>query len=306
MNESRYREAEQRLWASVGLAPTERRLLLRRLRTTVRVQELGEGPVVVFVHGGSASGANWAPMLGHLTGFRCILLDRPGCGLSEPLDADLTAVDRFTTAADALVVDVIDALELPTAHVVATSLGGFFAVRGAAAHPARIDRMVEFGYTIGARLSHVPFSMRLATLPGLRHLMTRIPPTRGVIRSIMRQLGHGPALKDGRITPELLDWFLALLRDTPTMRNDTNAPKELLSTGSRGEAILPVSILADVRCPIRFVWGETDPIGGADVAREFVAHFADAELELWPATGHAPWIDAPERAAERVADFLAR
>ncbi len=303
MNETRYREVERRLWASVGSAPTERRLDLDRLGTTVRVQEVGDGPAVVFVHGGSASGANWAPLIGHLTGLRCVLLDRPGCGLSPPLAVDLSDAARFTAVADALVVDVIDALELPTAHVVATSLGGFFATRGAAAHPDRIDRMVEFGYTVGARLTHLPISMRIATLPGLRHAMTRLPPTRGVVRSIMRQLGHRAALKDGRVTPELLDWFLFLLRDTPTMRNDSNLPRDLISTGAVSP-YLPSELLAEVRCPVRFIWGERDPIGGPDVAREFVAQFPAAELELWPDSGHAPWLDDAELAAARVSDFL--
>ncbi len=306
MNEERYREAERRLWDSVGRHPTERRLHLRGLDTDVRVQEDGDGPVVVFVHGGSASGANWAPLIGHLDGVRAVLLDRPGCGLSPPVDADLSDRGRLTAYADELVADVIDALEVPTAHVVATSLGGFFAMRAAAAHPNRIERMVLFGYTVGARLEHFPLSMRLATLPGLRHVMTRLPPTKGAIRAIMRQLGHRAALRDGRITPELLEWFRAVFRHTPSMRNDTNLPRDLLGTGEQRDSLLPPELLARATCPIRFVWGETDPIGGADVAREFVAYLPQAELELWPATGHAPWIDDPELAAARVSDFLAR
>jgi hypothetical protein len=47
MNEGRYREAERRLWASVGVTPTERRARLERTGLTVRAQEVGQGPAAV-------------------------------------------------------------------------------------------------------------------------------------------------------------------------------------------------------------------------------------------------------------------
>jgi pimeloyl-ACP methyl ester carboxylesterase len=305
MKTDRYHEVELRLWASIGLDPVERVVTLSRLGTKVRVLDVGEGPPVLFVHGVSASGANWAPLVAHLDGFRCLLLDRPGCGLSAPLDDDLSDLDRFGAVADELVSDVLDGLDLPKAHVVATSLGGHLALRSAAAHPDRIDRMVEFGFVPGAPLTQLPMSMRMAALPGLGKLMTSIPPTRGTIRMILRRLGMGAALKDGRISPEMFDWFHALLRYTPTMRNDSDLPREFAQKAGTGAEVLPASLLSTVRCPILFAWGETDPMGGADVANSLVSLVPGAELEIWPETGHAPWMEHPERAAALVADFLA-
>jgi 2-hydroxy-6-oxonona-2,4-dienedioate hydrolase len=95
MNEGRYREAEERLWASVGVTPTERCIRLEPHGVEMRVQEVGQGPPVLFVHGGSNNGTSWATLAVHLTDFRCILLDRPGCGLSEPLGTVLD-VDGLT------------------------------------------------------------------------------------------------------------------------------------------------------------------------------------------------------------------
>lgn len=304
MNAERYREVEQRLWASLGLEPIERQVNLDRIGTTARVVEVGQGPPILFVHGGSASGANWAPLVANLEGFRCLLLDRPGCGLSAPLDIDLSDFGRFADIAGALLADVLDGLDVPKAHVVATSLGGHFALRSAAAHPDRIDRMVEFGFVPGAPLMHLPISMRMATVPGLRRLMTSIPPTRGAVRMIVRQLGMGTALKDGRISTEMVDWFHALLRHTRTMRNESNLPREFVQRAGSGVEVLPASLLGQVRCPILFAWGESDPIGGADVARLFVPLVPGAELELWPDTGHAPWMEHPERAAALVTEFF--
>ena len=124
MHEARFREAEQRLWQSAGVSPTEQRLHLARTGATVRVQETGDGPAVVFVHGVSNCGASWAPLIGRLDGFRCIVLDRPGCGLSDPLATRLADVEQLGAFGESLVVDVLDAMELDRAHVVATSFGG--------------------------------------------------------------------------------------------------------------------------------------------------------------------------------------
>lgn len=153
MNEVRYREAERRLWQSVGVTPTEQRVQLGRTGITVRVQEVGQGPAVVLLHGTSNSGASWAPLVARLDGFRCVVLDRPGCGLSEPLVTRFDDLERLGTFADTLVIDLLDAMRLDDAHLVATSFGGYIALRTAAAHPDRIGRMVEFGWTFGAPIA---------------------------------------------------------------------------------------------------------------------------------------------------------
>ena len=56
--------------------------------------------------------------------------------------------------------------------------------------------------------------------------------------------------------------------------------------------------------PVCFLWGEEDPFGGAEIARRFVEHLPNAELELLPGAGHAVWIDDPDRAAATVRRFL--
>ena len=112
MNEDHYRRAERALWAAQGMTPAERFITLQRTDTSIRVQEVGAGPPVVFVHGASNGGTSWASLASRLSDFRCILIDRPGCGLSPRLRtgfADMGSLDAF---ADDLVVDVLDAIEV--------------------------------------------------------------------------------------------------------------------------------------------------------------------------------------------------
>ena len=105
MNEAKYREAEERLWDSAGRKPIEHFVELPRNGVRVRVQEVGEGPPALFLHGGPNSGSTWAPLLEHLEGFRCLLLDRPGTGLSDPIklrkDAYFVLGDNSPASSDA-------------------------------------------------------------------------------------------------------------------------------------------------------------------------------------------------------------
>jgi pimeloyl-ACP methyl ester carboxylesterase len=67
-----------------------------------------------------------------MDGFRCLMLDRPGAGLSGPLPKAFEDVDSLAAFSDAFIIDVLDGLELDSAHVVATSYGGYAALRATA------------------------------------------------------------------------------------------------------------------------------------------------------------------------------
>jgi hypothetical protein len=82
----RYRRAERAFWETYGLAPTERVVTVGSPPVRLRVQELGSGEPVLFVNGTGGPGAYFAPLLAELPGLRCLVLDRPGWGLSAPVD----------------------------------------------------------------------------------------------------------------------------------------------------------------------------------------------------------------------------
>jgi 2-hydroxy-6-oxonona-2,4-dienedioate hydrolase len=305
MDELAYRAAEERLWTSLGVRPVERWLHLERNDVDVRVQEIGEGPPVLFIHGASTSGASWATLVARFRGYRCIVLDRPGTGLSKPITRRIDAT-TLPEIADTLVADVLDALDLPSTNLVAASFGGYIALRAAAALPERIDRMVHLSWPLGAP-TRLPLSLRLMALPGVSRLMTSMPANQRSMRVLFRGLGHGPKLDDGRITAEDLDCFLALLRHTDTRRNEF-APARALISPLRGleRLYLADDILSAVACPTLFVWGARDPFGGEATARALVARIPGAQLELVPDAGHTPWLDDMDICVRTVTDFLER
>jgi 2-hydroxy-6-oxonona-2,4-dienedioate hydrolase/4,5:9,10-diseco-3-hydroxy-5,9,17-trioxoandrosta-1(10),2-diene-4-oate hydrolase len=269
---------------------------------------VGDGDPVLFVHGASNSGTSWVDLIAALEGFRCIALDRPGCGLSEPIATgplrDINAIEAY---ADALVRDVLDALDLPSAQLVATSYGGYFAFRGAAAYPDRISRVVEFSWPMGAPMDKAGLFLRAGAIPGIRALSTRIPATRRTVRVMLRHIGLARAIETGKFNDDMIDWFVSVLRDTDTMQNELRSSPKVITPmrGLNPRMLLGSELLSRVTMPVLFLWGDEDPNGGEAVARSFAAGFPCAHLEVIPRAGHAPWIDELDLCAARTQGFLA-
>lgn len=301
MDVAKYRAAERALWDSVQLAPDEVRVRLACTGTEVRVQSIGEGPPVVFIHGSPNAGATWAPMLPSVSGFRCHVVDRPGTGLSD----DHVMQGDLLGTADRFVGDLLDGLGLDRAHVVASSFGGFLALRSAAADPDRFDRMVQMGLPAMVPGMQIPKFMRPMRHAFVRWLIPKLPPSPRNNAKILRELGHGASLDDGRFTEEFDAWYLALQGSTHTMRNDLQMiGGALRRNGFDPALVLTPSVLSRVQAPTLFLWGEQDGFGGADIARHTVNAVPGARLELLEGSGHLPWLDDPVGLGAATAAFL--
>jgi 4,5:9,10-diseco-3-hydroxy-5,9,17-trioxoandrosta-1(10),2-diene-4-oate hydrolase len=302
MKEAKYREAERRLWKWAGKEPKEHFVDLPRIGTRVRVQEVGDGQPALFIHGGPNSGSTWAPLLEHLEGFRCMVLDRPGTGLSERYDWAPGTVAGFGSR---LVADTLDALEIDQAHVVASSFGGYCALQSAAVAPDRFMRMVQMAAPAMLPGQTLPPFMKTVMVPGMRKLIAALPPNKRAQASIMRQIGHGKSI-DRELLPELhTDWYSALQRYTDTMRNDFDLIYSIKADeGFDPEMALDQETLALVPVPTHFIWGDDDTFGGEQDARWVVAAMPNASLEMLPDAGHLPWLDDAEHVAAATREFL--
>jgi len=299
MDENRFRDAEQRLWAESGATPTERFVRLDRRGLRVRVQEVGEGPPALFVHGGPSSGVGWLPLAARISGLRCIVLDRPGTGLSDPFR---WSRDTLREEFETLVVDVLDALDIDQAHLVGSSSGSDYTLMAGLRHPSRVLRSMHFGCPGFAPGMNVPFLQRLLYQPGLWQLAKRaMPVSEKGMRSVMRQMGHGASLETGRITEAMLAAFSSLYRDTPTLTHEMQGGSTMVTL--RGGGILPSMVftaedLAAIESPTYFLWGDNDVFADVQIGRGMVEQMPNARLEVLPGGGHLPWLDDPERAAD--------
>ncbi|HTE65419.1 MAG TPA: alpha/beta hydrolase, partial [Candidatus Binatia bacterium] len=129
---------------------------------------------------------------------------------------------------------------------------------------------------------------------------------RGQARSILRQDGHGASLESGRIPDAYLDWHVALMRETPTMRNERALIRATVGRGGwRPEVTFEADKLAQLQHPILYIYGTNDPESTVDRIRHLVSLLPGAELHLLQGGGHLPWLDDPSQIGARISGFLA-
>ena len=128
-----------------------------------------------------------------------------------------------------------------------------------------MHHLVLFGWSVGAPIAKTPLPMRLANVPGMTRLTTSMPVNRRTVTAMLKQIGLRGAVASGRFTTEMVDWFVALLRHTDTMRNEiTASPRLITMRGFNDDTLLPSSLLAQVHEAL-FLWGGDDPMGDAVV-----------------------------------------
>ena len=100
------------------------------------VEDEGDGPPILFLHGGLGDSRLWAPVIERLRdSFRCIAFDFRFYGRSE--------ADEVEWRHDDDAVAVLAALGVERAAVVGLSMGGRVALETALRHPERVSAVVH-------------------------------------------------------------------------------------------------------------------------------------------------------------------
>jgi pimeloyl-ACP methyl ester carboxylesterase len=270
----------------------------------VHLLEKGAGPSVVLLHGTGISAAFLLPLLNELEGVHALAPDRPGHGLSDPIDLPR---DRFRETAVAWLDRLLDALEVDTTTLVGHSAGGVWALWYALAHPDRITRLVVIGPPALPK-TRCPLPYRLIATPGVGQLLSRfVPPSPTSVLRFASFMGEKATIAGH---PDLIDLFVAEGRDpvaASVARVETRllvSPFALLSrSGFRRRSRMRPYELQQVSMPTLVVWGEHEPLGSVSVAQALTGLIPHARLEVLP-TGHAPWLGQPAETAALVMDFV--
>lgn len=302
---SRFVAAEKALWSKFAVTPSKRHVKLPA-GNEVHIQEIGEGPPLVFIHGVAVAGSSWVLLANALKDeFRCILLDRPGCGLSDPVPhGPMKSPAEFKRFADDLIPSILDGLELGTASLACTSMGGFFGFRAAVAHPHRITKLVEYSWAMGTPMAKVPMMMRLGSPAPLKAMMGRMPINAPAVKMMLKQVGMKRAIESGKFDDDMLAWAVATLKHTNTFKSETDNNTFISLKGENREFLFTDEELERLQMPVLLLWGEEDSNGGRPEAESFAARLPNAVLEIVDHAGHAPWIDEIEFCAAKTRDFL--
>ena len=282
---------------SRGSLPREWRFRDDEGRETYALR-VGEGDVpMVLVHGGLDHAGCWSLVAPHLKG-PLVMPDRPGCGLGYPID--YRGVD-YRGAAARWLLALVDALGVDQVDLVGNSMGGYFSIAFAVAHPDRVRNLILPGCPASLD-RQIPLFLRLMGRaiigPQLAKLTAGDPET--TRKKVFKTLVAHPE----RVPTELLE-IGRMNAAMPSSQRCVHTMLRQFTTlwGVRPEVELRED-LERLELPTLFLWGDKDQFGSPSIGQELVGRMPNAHLEILEDVGHLPHLDAPERIAQSINAFV--
>lgn len=256
-----------------------------------RCLEVGSGPPLILLHGASGHLEAYVKTFRELSrSFRVIAFDMLGHGYTAKPDFPYT----IEALSDHLI-GLMDALELPAAHLSGQSLGAWVAAWTAAHHP---DRVLKVVLNTPGNITDDPAQLqrtRDATLRAVRDVSL------DTVRDRMRLL-----FREGSEVPEEMVQIRYAIYTLPEIERAMENVTVMYDPTVRAEFSWSGSWLGDIKAETLLIWSASDT-GGADLgpAEELQGRIPGCRLELVYDAGHWPQWDAP-RDFERIhAEFLA-
>lgn len=255
--------------------------LVRANGLEIAYERVGEGPPLIFVHGGAEDGRVWQPQLAALANeFTVVAWDEPGAGSSSDVPAGFGLVDYAHCLAA-----LIEAIALGPAHVVGLSWGGTVVQELYRHHPELVATLILVDTYAGWKGS-LPEEEVRARVEGVRQMLAapaeEFDPTY-------------PGLFAGDPPAE----FAPLLEQmAANVRRESLRTEVLVMAEADQRDLLP-----RIAVPTLLIWGEQDMRSPLSVARTFEQAIPDARLVVLPDCGHVSNLEQPERFNEAVREF---
>lgn len=289
------------LFARHGFPGESRWVRDRFGRASYMVARGADACPTLLLHGGLSQAGEWALAAGRIGG-NVLVPDRPGCGLSYPID--YRGLDYRRAAAE-WVQDLLDGLGAERANLVANSMGGFFAMAFATAYPQRVRRLVLVGAPAGLD-RRIPLMLRLWGNPVIGPLIMALKLTHPATPEQLRERVFRPLLvaHPERVPRELLEVAIAGASLPGVDRASYSMLRSVLTLrGWRPELMLRANM---VRCPVAtlFLWGDADAFAAPSSGLALAEQMPAASVEVLSDTGHLPHLDRPDAVAAAVNRFL--
>jgi 3-oxoadipate enol-lactonase len=252
-----------------------------------RVRGQGDETLLLIMGlGGHAS--EWGERLPDLLAERYQIVTFDNRGIAE----STTQVDRWTMqdmARDACA--VLDAVGVPSAHVLGLSMGGMIAQTVALEHGNRVERLVLLS-TSGGGVSMTP--------PTEKALQLFAPPD-GITAEEMRRLTLEVIMAPGfaEANPDVVKHLVEQRLKRPTRNRVFTAQFEAVNTSDRTER------LKDIGHPTLVIHGKDDSLLPVQNGITLGDGIPGAQLELLDDCGHMAMWEKPDEVADLVLRFLA-
>lgn len=248
---------------------------------------------VVFVHGNPGSADDWERLVAAAAGAgkRAVAFDLPDFGETVAPEGFAHDVDAYA----GFVGEVLEELGIERVHLAIHDFGGPIGLAWAMDKPDAIASMIlidtgvlpDYRWHVLARVWRTPLAgealQASASRPFFRFMVNQKEP-----RRLPREFVDRMYDRYDRRTRRAV---LKLYRATP----DPGGVSEDL-----------IALFAPRDLPALVVWGEGDAYLSSAYAYRQREAFPSADVHVLPASGHWPFVDAPETVERLLVEFLAR
>ena len=279
------------LVAKYAQAPSQFMTLADGANVHFRDRGPKSAPALILIHGSNDSLFTWEPWAARLSNtFRVVSIDMPGHGLTGPVPSG----DYSEQAMTDVVGRVANRLALARFAIGGNSMGGGIAARFAEEYPQRVTQLilVDAGGMPVRGTRHIPLAFRLAGIPVLNLSLLYVTPrffvVEGLDDAIVRK-----AIIDDRMIDRY--WDFARMEGTrdATLRRFGIPHDDFVAR-----------YVHRIAAPTLVLWGEEDRLVPVEAGRLYAHAIRGAKLIVYPATGHLPQEEVPDKSAADVRNFL--
>jgi pimeloyl-ACP methyl ester carboxylesterase len=266
---------------------------------TVRVKDIdmyheehGSGEPLLLIMGWGGNAATWKPQIpGLAEQYRVIAFDNRGVGRTTAPEEPYTTSQM---AADT--VGLLDALNLPDAHVFGISMGGMIAQEMALAYPQRVRTLI-LGCTSPGSKRAAGSTLLQRDLREFRDTSEKSTQDVQWFSEFLKRLWSDEAL--AQADGHLQDFILSLIR----------IPSQI--HGLRGQAAAIAAHdtyrrLSQIRQPTLVIAGDEDPLIDPRNSIILSKRIPGAELHYFSGLKHAFHLEQPEQVNSVIVDFIGR
>lgn len=267
----------------------------------IAYRETGAGPALVLLHSLGLTHREWEPVVEPLAErFRLVLPDLPLHGDSEDRPRHPYTPEWFTEVLTGFCLEAGGPRVMVGGHDFGAELALRAAVAGAGGGlaPARLVLMANRLHRpapFGGRRAVWRFLCRLGAVPGLDIVLSDAAPL--VFRPAL-----GEKLSAQR-NPEARDLMRHAFADVGGNANRARAWAKFVRQWPFEAQRDQFDSYAQLQMPVLLLWGEEDPAGPIEAAREALDLLADAQLRTLPGAGFLVAYDDPVGLARELIAF---
>ena len=280
-------------------------------KETIAYLDIGEGPVVLMVHGNMSSSVHYEPLISRIKDkYRCIALDLRGFG-------DSSYNNRFDTLEE-LADDVnlfTEALGIDSYYLVGWSNGGGVSLKLCAKYPSKVKKFFDIegaglkGYPLYKKENFKSTGEPYASKEEMATDPMQVGPVLAIFEkgdsAMMSAIWDATIYTVNKPTREQSELWMS---ETMKQRNLVDLDWAL-ATLNMSDEYTPYGkgdgTIKDIKCPVALTMGEKDiVVPDYMVLDNYNALGSLATLLPYENCGHSPMVDCPDRLAKDVTEFF--